>query len=476
MKEKVEQHLSTVPLKQIWVSAVVLLFLLSVFIIQKPILLILLLFIGFIAWYSLSIDFQYKDVHLVAFLLFASILLPPVTALPGLPDIRVEELFFFLLFPLLLLRKSKKDYDPFLKYFFYALLAFGAAVFVSIYYGKFVLGVPLSLSDHFELLKVFKLFVVVLVISRLNLSQKNIYILLYVIVFSFLLSAVIGLMQFYGILGFDQITAPFYAAERIYDVHNRMMGTFYNPNTYGTALTIGAIVSLGLLFYEKKASRRIFLFLTVILLAFSIALTQSRTAVVVVLFAFTLITLLNFIRKQFSVKNLLIILIVTTIVLLGITGLLADQILVRFMALGDISEDMSWKMRLLAWYLNLTLFSESILLGWGPAKMIHTTIVDSEYILILRRYGLIGFSFYILLYFIPLLRSYMIQKMGGIKELIGQIVFVSTTVFLIANITNPLFHEIQFMDLWALLLGIFFAVSLNSENNFQREAKEKPFD
>jgi hypothetical protein len=476
LKEKVEQHLSTVPLKQIWVSAVVLLFLLSVFIIQKPILLILLLFISFIAWHSLSIDFQYKDVHLVAFLLFASILLPPITALPGFPDIRVEELFFFLLFPLLLLQKNKKNQDSFLRYFLYALLAFGGAVFVSIYYGKFVLGVPLSLSDHFELLKVFKLFIVVFLISRLNLSQKNIYTLLYVIVFSFLLSAIIGLMQFYGILGFDQITAPFYAAERIYDVHNRMMGTFYNPNTYGTALTIGAIVSLGLLFYEKKTNRRIFLFLTVILLAFSIALTQSRTAVVVVLFAFILITLLNFIRKQFSVKKLLIILIVTTIVLLGITGLLADQILIRFMALGDISEDMSWKMRLLAWYLNLTLFSESILLGWGPAKMIHTTIVDSEYILILRRYGLIGFSFYILLYFIPLLRSYMIQKMGGIKELIGQIVFVSTTVFLIANITNPLFHEIQFMDLWALLLGIFFAVSLNSENNFQREAKEKPFD
>ena len=477
MKEKIEQNLSSHPLKQIWVSALVLLLLLSVFIIQKPILLILLLFIGSLSWYSLTIDFQYKDVHLVAFLLFSSILLPPVTSLPGLPDIRIEELFFFLFLPLLLFRNNKNTIrDRLSIYFLYALIAFGSAVFISTYYGKFMLGVPVSLSDHFELLKIFKLFIVVFVTSRLKLSHRDIYRLLYVVVFSFLLSAIIGLMQFYGVLGFDQITAPFYAAERIYDVHNRMMGTFYNPNTYGTALTLGAVTTMGLLYHEKKAFRRLFLSSAVILFAFCIALTQSRTAVIVVIFAFIIITLLNFIKKQFTIKQFFVIVAITTVVLLGIIGLLADQVLTRFMALGDIAEDMSWKMRLLAWYLNLTIFSESIFFGWGPAKMIHTTIVDSEYILVLRRYGLIGFSFYILLYFIPLLRSFKMQKLTGIRELAGQIIFVSTLVFLIANITNPLFHEIQFIDLWALLLGIFFAISLNSDHNLQREENKEPFD
>lgn len=472
LKEKIEHNLHITPLKQVWFSALVLLLLSSVFVIQKPILLLVLLFVSFVLLYSLKIEFQYKDVHIVGFVLFASILLPPISALPGLPNIRIEELFFLLVFPLLILRKRHKKHDLYVTFFFYALIAFSISILISIYYGKFVLGVPTSLNDHFELLKVIKLFIVVFALSRFNLSNKNIYNLLYVIVFSFLLSAIIGLMQIYGILGFDQITAPFYAAERIYDVHNRMMGTFFNPNTYGTALTLGSVVSLGLLFYEKKPGRRFFLIATVILFAFCIALTQSRTAVIVVIFAIIVITLLNFINKQFSVKYLIIILGLTTVVLLGIAGLLADQILIRFMALGDISEDMSWKMRLIAWYLNLTLFSESIMFGWGPAKLIHTTIVDSEYILILRRYGLIGFSFYILLYFIPLVRSFIMQRMTGIKELMGQIIFASTLIFLIANITNPLFHEIQFMNLWALMIGIFFAIPMNNHHDLQQARKE----
>jgi len=40
----------------------------------------------------------------------------------------------------------------------------------------------------------------------------------------------------------------------------------------------------------------------------------------------------------------------------------------------------------------------------------------------------------------------------------AEIILVSVVVFLVANITNPLFHEIQFMDYWMILLGIFFAM------------------
>lgn len=382
-----------------------------------------------------------------------------------MPNVRVEELIIFLILPLFFFFRERKFEDRYLNYFLYSLIALSTTIIFSINYGKYFLGVPTSLNDYFEVLKVIKFFIAVFIVSRLNLTNDDIYKLLYVIIFSFILSAVIGLMQFYGILGFERITAPYYAMDRIYDIHNRMMGTFFNPNTYGTALTIGVVVVLALSFYEKNYRKKTGLIAIAVILSFTIALTQSRTAVVVLFMAIILLTALNFIKKQFTVKHLLIIIGVFTVLMLVIVSLLADQILTRFMTLGEIGEDMSFQMRLLAWYLNLTIFSESMVFGWGPAKLIHTTIVDSEYILILRRYGIVGFSIYILVYFIPLIRAFVLQKMKGIREIMGQIIFTATFVFLIGNITNPLFHEIQYMGMWAILIGMFFAIPLIVEND-----------
>lgn len=460
--------IKTGSLHHLWFTAMLLLLVLLVFILQKPLLLIVLMFFSVAAWFASRTEFQIKDFHIAGAVLFSSIVLPPLSALPGLPDIRVEELLFFLLFPLLILRRESKGKDRLYNYFIYAVIAFGFAIIVSLMHGRYVLGVPVTGSDYFELLKVFKLLIVVAAISRFNLNKEDIYKLLYVVVFSFFISSIIGLMQFYGILGFERITGPYYFAERIYDVHNRMMGTFFNPNTYGTALTLGAVVASVLVFYEKEVYRKVFLTFLVILFSFTLALTQSRTAIIVLLIALIIVFGLNTFRNRLTFKQVAILLTGFLLISVLFIGLLSDEIILRFATLSDITEDTSWQMRLLAWYLNLTIFYESIIFGWGPAKAIHTTIVDSEYILVLRRYGIFGFTFYILIYLIPLYRSIIFQAKDGITGVIGQIVLVSLIVFLIANITNPLFHEIQFIDYWMIILGIFFAIKpdyLNTKKN-----------
>lgn len=429
-----------------------------IFILQKPLFLLLILFLSIALWFIARTELQIKDVHITGLVIFSAIVLPPLSALAGLPNIRIEELLFFLLFPLLILKKDSTGNDKLYNYFLYTLILFSTAILLSIIYGKYILGVPVAGSDFFELLKVFKLLIVVMAISRFDLKKEDIPKLLYVVVFSFFISVIIGLMQFYGILGFERITAPYYFAERIYDIHNRMMGTFYNPNTYGTALTLGTVVTAVLVFYEDKIHRKVFLTLLVLLFSFAIALTQSRTAIIVLLLALLLVLGLNSFRNRFSLKQITIFLAGLLVTVLLFIGVLSEEIITRFSALSDIGEDASWQMRLLAWYLNLIIFSESILFGWGPAKMIHTTIVDSEYILILRRYGIIGFTIYLFIYLIPLYRAFLFQSKDGIAGAMGQIILVSVVVFLVANITNPLFHEIQFMDYWMILLGIFFAM------------------
>lgn len=465
---KNSDHIKAGDLSHYWMTAVLLFLLAIIFWLQEPLLLLVLLFLSIALWFLAGSELQVKDIHIAGFVLFTAIVLPPLSALPGLPNIRLEELLFFLLFPLLILRRNSAGEDKIYKYFINAVILFGFAILLSIFYGRYMLGVPVSTSDYFELLKIFKLLVVVVAISRFNLKREDIYKLLYVVVCSFLISTIFGLLQFYGIFGFERITAPYYFPERIYDVHNRMMGTFHNPNTYGTVLTLGTVVTAVLVFYEKKTPRKLFLSLLVLLFSFTIALTQSRTAIVVLVLALLMIFGLNTFKNRFTLNKIALISAGLLVTVLLFIGLLSDEIIARFSTLSDVSEDASWQMRLFAWYLNLTIFYDSMIFGWGPAKMIHTSIVDNEYILVLRRYGIIGFSIYLFIYLIPLYRSYLFQAKEGIAGAMGQIILVSLVVFLIANITNPLFHEIQFIDYWMIMLGIFFAMKPDAYDIYRK--------
>ena len=447
-------------------TAVFALLIVAIFVIQQPLLLPVVLVISISVLVVARTELNVSDFQILSAAIFSAIVLPPLSSLPGLPSIRFEELLFLLVFPLLILKREPVKKDRLYNYFVIAVISFGAAILFSTFYGRYILSVPVTGRDFFELLKVFKLLIVVVAISRFNLSESEIYKLLYVIVFSFFVSSIIGLMQYYSILGFERITAPYYFSSRLFDVHNRMMGTFLNPNTYGSVVTLGTIVTGVLAFYEKDYGRKVLLFFLVIFFSFVIALTQSRTAIVVLALGLIILIGLNSYEGRFSIKKLVFLIVGIIITVTLFIGFLSDEVITRLSTLSNISEDKSWQMRLFAWYLNLSIFSESILFGWGPAKMIHTTIVDSEYILVLRRYGIIGFGIYLFIYLIPLYRAFLFQAKKGLVGALGQIILISIVVFFVANITNPLFHEIQFIDYWMILLGIFFAMKPDIDNVF----------
>lgn len=435
-----------------------------IFALEQPLLLPVVFFISISIWVIARTELKISDVQIAGAAIFSAIVLPSLSSLPGLPSIRFEELLFLLIFPLLILKKEPTKKDSLYNAFILSLIAFAIAIIFSTLYGKYVLGVPVAGRDYFELLKIFKFFIVIVAFSRFNLKYHDIYKLLYVIVFSFLVSSIIGLLQYYSILGFEQITAPLYFPQRLFDVHNRMMGTFLNPNTYGTALTLGVVVTSVLVFYEKNVTRKVSLTFVILFFSFVIALTQSRTAIIVLVLALILVIGLNIYNRRFSWKQISLILAGIGITVFLFIGLLSDEVISRISTLSNISEDRSWQMRLFAWYLNLSIFYESIVFGWGPAKMIHTTIVDNEYILVLRRYGVVGFVIYLFLYLIPLYRAFLFRVKKGISGYMGQIILVSVIVILVGNLTNPLFHEIQFVDNWMILLGIFFAMKPDTYN------------
>ncbi|HZK10764.1 MAG TPA: hypothetical protein VFD10_00165, partial [Atribacterota bacterium] len=79
-----------------------------------------------------------------------------------------------------------------------------------------------------------------------------------------------------------------------------------------------------------------------------------------------------------------------------IINIAPEKFFLRFNQLENISQATSWQARIVNWKVNYDLWKLSPLFGWGPGKVTMTTIVDNEWLLLLRRYGLIGVIIFIL--------------------------------------------------------------------------------
>lgn len=403
-----------------------------------------------------------EDSYLIIFLAFITLLLPPIQLPSGLPEIRIEELFIYTILPFYIFTKFK-FINSSAKLFLILFFAFVGLQIVSLLYGKFFMGVTVGTRDYFEIIKTIKYGILIGAISTLKISDVQLKNILLLISLFFLFVTIIGLMQYYGILGMDRITAPLYIQERIYDVNRRMMGTFYNPNTFSAALSIGFIITLLNLLINKEPTKRALFFFVCFMLLWSILLTQSRTGLAVLVLGSIVFFGLNSINNKQNLRLGLIS--ISSFVLLAalVLSFASGDAISRYTSGLDVFNDTSFQLRLIAWYLNLQLFSQSVLFGWGPAKHQFTSIVDSEYILLLRQFGVIGFTINIIgFYLYPINRAFKFMSDQSIRGAYNRFFIVGFLMFMISNLTNALFREIQFMDFWCLLIGIMFVI--NSDN------------
>lgn len=436
------------------------------FIIDKPLLLFFIFAVIAVSLFFALNNFILDEKMILYLLIFSSLLLPPISISSGLPNIRIEEILFVVLLPLYFVLNKIKPTDPALNLFLKFYFAFVFIQIISTIYGKLFLNVPVGIRDLFEIIKTAKYGFVVFIIGYFHIDKNLLKKLIYTIIFLFIVSSFIGHLQFHGIFGFEQLTAPLYFEDRIHDVFNRMMGTYFNPNSYGTVLSIGAIFIIATIVrvdtYEKKAG----LLLTLFFLIWTITLTQSRTSVGAFLIgSFVYLLLLSYTYNLRWYLPFIGLLGVFTF-LIAIFSILPREFIERYVSALNIMSDLSWLMRLYAWYLNLEIFFQSPLIGWGPAKHLHPTVVDSEYILILRQFGVIGFFSYLFIYILPLSYSFKFIKGKSIVSTFNHIFITCSVIFIVGNITNPLFHEIQFMDFWAILLGVLYASNrLHTKNS-----------
>jgi O-antigen ligase len=94
------------------------------------------------------------------------------------------------------------------------------------------------------------------------------------------------------------------------------------------------------------------------------------------------------------------------------------------------------------------LFQQSKLFGWGIAKSIHITVVDSDYLLILRRFGLTGF----LLIFSFIIYPFFLKNNEN-DPFITALKFLGIA-FAIIMTSNSVFHSYQAITAFIVLVSI----------------------
>ncbi|MFV1882893.1 MAG: O-antigen ligase family protein [Balneola sp.] len=451
--------------------SVFLLFLVSVaFIIDEHIVLLLILAAFFTLYYLIVNNFALNHFHLVILLLIVSLLAPPIEISTSFPKIRPEEFFFYLLFPILLITQLKHmKFNTSSLNFIWIFFFFLFTTLLSTTYGKFFLNVPVGMRDFFELITLSKYLLVYIVVSNFTLTKKELGNVFWIILILIAFSGLFGLVQYFGILSIDEFTAPIYLSERAYIVNDRLTGTFKNPNSYSVVLVLGHVIASVLLMFEKNRSKKVFLIFFIVFFLICLLFSNSRTMIAAYLFITSLLFLAAIYFRGVKVRYLLFIFGIMIIITLGVISTLSDQFILRLKSGTDILGDESFGMRVIIWFLNLKLFLESPFLGWGPAKDLYTTIVDSEYILILRRYGILGFIFYLMLFLYPLYVALKSMKKRMSPE--SLIISIAIITFLITCLTNSILHNIQTMDFWIVLLALFLGEIDAKESNHKSNSQ-----
>lgn len=382
---------------------------------------------------------------IVLFLIAGAIILPSINL--GFISLRLSDLISLILLPcvfsfcLLKLTISKSS-----KLF----LLFIFSTCISLFNSYFFLNVPFSIRDINEILRYIILLFVLFYASSISYDK--------IVKICDLFFAKTYLFLF--IFGFFQKFFYAYLPTNILklwggDIHvdTLLSSSLHRIFITGSDPNIGAVIAALYMFYFYSkfynTKNRIYI-IRLLLMLILIVFTSSRTILVGVFFVFLFHT---FVYSKIKISKKIVIflfcIVIFTIIFfntpylyLGVSSLLKgtnNSVLVR---LSNFLE-------------SIELFKQSPIFGWGPAKVIHKTVADGEYFLILRRYGSFGvFSFLLfIIYSLKISKKY-------IDTEFGLIFFLYVRLGLFVMITNNLLSGYQ--------LGVPFVVLLGGLESYKR--------
>ena len=404
--------------------------------------------------------------RIVTPLLMVSILFPPISLPKGIPSIRVELIIILVAWALLLLGHFAIGYPikfhQNLAYKWFIL--FGLAILLSLAYGVIVKGYSISGRDFWEFGKLLEYFLIFALVANLVISPNEIRHYYKFALIIFFCSALVGFSQYLNLGNINKIVSPYYAPTQIQGLvsQGRITGTTGNPNEFGALMVLASSLAFsGILFFKKKTIR-LFSLICFAVFVFSIVLTLSRSAIIALIIAICFLTLFKYpliVGIKRGIKKLSIVTPIIMVTILIIIKIAPEKFFFRISQLGNIWNATSWQARIVNWKVNYALWELSPLFGWGPGKMTMTTIVDNEWLLLLRRYGLIGVIIFILWFANFYFGLSKICRISSSAEVRALAVALQATLLAYAVYMIPaaVYHSLQLMPILLIFLGLAYS-------------------
>ena len=398
-------------------------------------------------------------------LLAVSILSPSIRLPVGIPDVRLELIIVLIAWGLFLLGHLTTNHplrlraNPVYKWF----ALFGLTILFSIIYAALAKGYSPIGRDSWELGKLLEYFLIFALVANLRISPTNMRRYYKITLLLFILSALFGFAQYLNLGNINAVVSPYYAPTQMQGllVHGRITGTTSNPNEFGALMVLASSVALsGALFLRRRVARVLsWLCLAVFVLALMYTLSRSALIALAIATAFVLFLYAAKGMKAQEFRRLLLAILLLAIIGLVDLQLVPEKFFYRTSQLSDITQATSWQARLGSWQSTLELWKESPLFGWGPGKASMTTITDCEWLLLLRRYGLIGVAVFISWFGSFFFGLAKIRRRDSVPATTALTVAMQATAVSYAAYMIPaaIYHSLQLMPIVLVFIGLAYS-------------------
>lgn len=400
-----------------------------------------------------------KDVDnqiVIAYLIVFSIILTPAIRIMDFPSIRLEQIIVFIyLLNLLLTKKMHIVIKNCNLKFAIMFLGFGVIILFSIFIG-YIKGIDILFRDFLEIYKVIVYLSIYLVITHIATFKNNREKIFKFTIFCLLLSVIIAAQQYFNVFGLNEKYVPYIAPSQYKNLINnhrfpRSVGMTSNPNEYAILPGIGFICSWAL--FLKSKERKYILFLFFFLLGE--LMTLSRSGFLFLVLGFLFYTVFAIISHNLSkgrsksqiVKSVLFT--VSGLLLIGLIvfSLLPNELTWRLLQGLNISTDTSFQLRLQNWKEHIEVFKMSPIFGVGPGKAISFKHhVDNEWLMLLRRYGLFGTTYFIITFVFPFIKS-----VRSLYKYVYYSILIGAAIYMIPAI---IYNSFQVMALIFLIVSL----------------------
>jgi O-antigen ligase len=400
------------------------------------------------------------------------IVAPPIDTGGTLPFIRFEEMLlpvFFVLYAWFLMVGCVPMFR--LNPMFFVAISFTFSVLLSIWYGAVVLDQNVVLRDFFEVPKLWFPVAFFTMAYETKFTQRVLTRLLYAYGFTVMLVCVYAWAQWIG-LPFTQTLNAYYSAgvhdEALY-LTKRVYSTMGNPNVLGLLLS-WAVVCCALALLANVGSR---LWNGIILVssAVTIAMTASRSGVLSATIGLLIALLLTAGSSTNRKRAVQLGIFASFLAVLAVVAVVVVQTnphaVTRYEELKHPGQVDSLRERFDDLWLDaLSDFAQSPLLGYGPAKLRFGNIVtDSEYLDVLKQFGLLGFAAYLGFFLYPLSQLWKgvratkhvpnyLEPQLRIHILVVRFAFVMLLLTFLINIVATTFYSLFLQGFLWLWFGI----------------------